>query len=74
MQTGSWATCFFSVAIGIHTCNSLVFHLRQMSWMSVVVIAFGWIVSLVIGKWRYAAIELMHLIIYVYRPGTSFQK
>jgi len=49
MQTGSWATCFFSLAIGLHTCLSLVFRLRQINWMSVAVIAFGWIVSLVIG-------------------------
>ncbi|KAJ8589534.1 hypothetical protein M405DRAFT_767627 [Rhizopogon salebrosus TDB-379] len=49
MQTGSWATCFFSLAIGLHTCISLVFRLRHIRWMSVAVIAFGWIISLVIG-------------------------
>lgn len=49
MQIGTWSTCFFSVAIGIHTCNSLVFRLYQISYLSVVVIAFGWIMSLVIA-------------------------
>lgn len=53
MQIGNWSTCFFSIAIGIHTCNSLVFRLYQISYLSIVVIAFGWIMSLVIGKWRY---------------------
>jgi len=58
MQFGSWTTCFFSVAIGIHTCNSLVFRLSQTNWLSVVVIAFGWIASLLIGKWRYYSNEV----------------
>lgn len=49
MQIGTWSTCFFSVAIGIHTCNSLVFRLYQISHLSTVVIAFGWIMSLVIA-------------------------
>lgn len=49
MQIGNWSTCFFSVAIGIHTCNSLVFRLYQISYLSIVVIAFGWIMSLVIA-------------------------
>ncbi|KAG1750721.1 hypothetical protein EDB19DRAFT_1611739, partial [Suillus lakei] len=49
MQIGNWATCFFSVAIGVHTCNSLVFRLYQISYLSVVVIAFGWVMSLVIA-------------------------
>ncbi|KAG1781588.1 hypothetical protein EV702DRAFT_595550 [Suillus placidus] len=49
MQIGTWSTCFFSVAIGIHTCNSLVFRLYQISHLSIVVIAFGWIMSLVIA-------------------------
>ncbi|KAG1872045.1 hypothetical protein C8R48DRAFT_770422 [Suillus tomentosus] len=49
MQIGYWSTCFFSVAIGVHTCNSLVFRLYQISYLSVVVIAFGWIMSLLIA-------------------------
>lgn len=49
MQIGNWSTCFFSVAIGVHTCNSLVFRLYQINYLSVVVIAFGWIMSLVIA-------------------------
>ncbi|KAG2147628.1 hypothetical protein DEU56DRAFT_130885 [Suillus clintonianus] len=49
MQIGNWSTCFFSIAIGVHTCNSLVFRLYQISWLSVTVIAFGWIMSLVIA-------------------------
>lgn len=49
MQIGNWSTCFFSIAIGIHTCNSLVFRLYQISYLSIVVIAFGWIMSLVIA-------------------------
>ncbi|KAG2036865.1 hypothetical protein BDR03DRAFT_404939 [Suillus americanus] len=49
MQIGTWSTCFFSVAIGVHTCNSLVFRLYQISYLSVAVIAFGWIMSLVIA-------------------------
>ncbi|KAG1851606.1 hypothetical protein DFJ58DRAFT_422141 [Suillus subalutaceus] len=49
VQIGTWSTCFFSIAIGVHTCNSLVFRLYQISYLSVVVIAFGWIMSLVIA-------------------------
>ncbi|KAG1747144.1 uncharacterized protein EDB91DRAFT_1245589 [Suillus paluster] len=49
MQIGNWSTCFFSVAIGLHTCNSLVFRIYQINWLSVAVIAFGWIISLVIA-------------------------
>ncbi|KAG2110928.1 uncharacterized protein F5147DRAFT_108140 [Suillus discolor] len=49
MQIGYWSTCFFSGAIGVHTCNSLVFRLYQISYLSVVVIAFGWIMSLLIA-------------------------
>jgi hypothetical protein len=49
MQIGNWSTCFFSIAIGIHTCNSLVFRLYQISYLSIVVTASGWIMSLVIG-------------------------
>ncbi|KAG0705727.1 hypothetical protein DFH29DRAFT_905673 [Suillus ampliporus] len=49
MQIGSWSTCFFSVAIGVHTCNSLVFHIYQINWLSVAVITFGWIISLVVA-------------------------
>jgi hypothetical protein len=49
MQIGNWSTCFFSVAICIHTCNSLVFRLYQISYLSIVVIAIGWIMSLVIA-------------------------
>lgn len=49
MQIGTWSTCFFSIAIGVHTCNSLVFRLYQISYLSIVVIAFGWIMSLVIA-------------------------
>jgi len=75
MQIGSWATCFFSVAMGIHTCSSLVFHLRQINWVSVVVIVFGWIASLVIGKWGYpVADDVVHLIYFGIRSGTSHQK
>ncbi|KAH7912338.1 hypothetical protein BJ138DRAFT_1061353 [Hygrophoropsis aurantiaca] len=47
MQIGSWSTCIFTVTIGLHTCNSLVFRLRHVPWLSPTVIAIGWIVSFV---------------------------
>ncbi|KIJ62750.1 hypothetical protein HYDPIDRAFT_64353, partial [Hydnomerulius pinastri MD-312] len=50
MQIGVWSTCFFMVALGLHTCNSLVFRLRQVPWLSSVVIAIGWTIAFVAGK------------------------
>ncbi|KAH7927956.1 hypothetical protein BV22DRAFT_979408, partial [Leucogyrophana mollusca] len=55
MQIGSWSTCFFTVAIGLHTCNSLVFRLRHHHWLSPSVIAIGWVVSAV------AALSPLHV-------------
>ncbi|KIK80659.1 hypothetical protein PAXRUDRAFT_833394 [Paxillus rubicundulus Ve08.2h10] len=47
MQIGIWSTCFFMVALGLHTCNSLVFRIRQVTWLSSVVVAIGWTIAFV---------------------------
>ncbi|KAF9223454.1 hypothetical protein BS17DRAFT_754546 [Gyrodon lividus] len=47
MQIGIWSTCFFMVALGLHTCNSLVFRIRQVPWLSLVVVAIGWMIAFV---------------------------
>ncbi|KAF9237638.1 hypothetical protein BU15DRAFT_75834 [Melanogaster broomeanus] len=47
MQIGIWSTCYFMVALGVHTCNSLVFRIRQVTWLSSVVVAIGWAIAFV---------------------------
>ncbi|KIJ14290.1 hypothetical protein PAXINDRAFT_55071, partial [Paxillus involutus ATCC 200175] len=47
MQIGIWSTCFFTIALGLHTCNSLVFRIRQVPWLSSVVVTIGWTIAFV---------------------------
>ncbi|KAH7884684.1 hypothetical protein F5I97DRAFT_2064169 [Phlebopus sp. FC_14] len=47
MQIGVWTTCYFTVAIGLHTCNSLVFRVRQVRWLGSAVNAVGWITAFI---------------------------
>ncbi|EGN99075.1 hypothetical protein SERLA73DRAFT_34026, partial [Serpula lacrymans var. lacrymans S7.3] len=49
MEIGNVSTAYFTVAMAIHTCNSLVLRIRQTSWLSPVVIAIGWITSFAFG-------------------------
>ncbi|KAJ7183162.1 hypothetical protein C8R46DRAFT_854457, partial [Mycena filopes] len=43
MQVGNFAGAYFTIAIGIHTFNSLVLARRQSVWICVVTIAVGWL-------------------------------
>jgi len=43
MQAGNYANAYFTVAIGIHTFNSLVLARRQSVWICVVTITVGWL-------------------------------
>ncbi|KAJ7746652.1 hypothetical protein B0H16DRAFT_1375950 [Mycena metata] len=43
MQAGNYANAYFTVAIGIHTFNSLVLARRQSVWICVLTIAVGWL-------------------------------
>ncbi|KAG6832812.1 hypothetical protein H0H92_009431 [Tricholoma furcatifolium] len=46
MQFGEWSTAYFTVAIAIHTFNSLVLQRRQSHIVSGIAITVGWIVAL----------------------------
>ncbi|KAJ6570179.1 hypothetical protein DFH09DRAFT_423681 [Mycena vulgaris] len=45
MQVANFAGAYFTVAIGVHTFNSLVLARRQSAWICGITIAVGWIVS-----------------------------
>ncbi|KAF8624523.1 hypothetical protein AX15_005835 [Amanita polypyramis BW_CC] len=47
MQLGNWSTAFFTVAIALHTFNSLVLRVRQSLFICGVTILFGWISAVV---------------------------
>ncbi|EIW84202.1 hypothetical protein CONPUDRAFT_29572, partial [Coniophora puteana RWD-64-598 SS2] len=49
MQIGTWATSYFTIAIALHTCNSLIFGVARTRWLSRVVISLGWAISIVAG-------------------------
>ncbi|KAJ7454775.1 hypothetical protein FB451DRAFT_1279324 [Mycena latifolia] len=59
MQVGNFAGAYFTMAIGIHTFNSLVLARRQSPWICAITISVGWIVSC-----SFAAAPLL------YKPGT----
>ncbi|KAJ6577385.1 hypothetical protein B0H19DRAFT_910825, partial [Mycena capillaripes] len=43
MQVGNFAGAYFTLAIGIHTFNSLVLARRQSVWICAITIAVGWV-------------------------------
>ncbi|KAJ6466616.1 hypothetical protein C8R47DRAFT_1234958 [Mycena vitilis] len=45
MQVGNFAGAYFTIAIGIHTFNSLVLKRRQSVWICATTIAVGWIAA-----------------------------
>ncbi|KAG6850701.1 hypothetical protein H0H93_009859 [Arthromyces matolae] len=49
MQLGNWAIAYFTVAIAIHTFNSLVMRIRQSSIVSGIAITAGWILAVLVG-------------------------
>lgn len=49
MQIGNFSTAYFTVAIALHTCSSLVFRFRKTAWVGPTVISVGWLSSLAIG-------------------------
>jgi hypothetical protein len=46
MSMGNIAGAYFTVAIAIHTFNSLVLRFRQSAWIGILVISIGWAVAL----------------------------
>ena len=50
MQIGMWGTCWFTVAHSVHTFISLVFCVRQVYWLSAVVIIIGWANAFAAGE------------------------
>jgi len=49
MQLGNWATAYFTTAIAIHTCRSLVFRIPQKAWVGSAVMVMGWLSALIVG-------------------------
>ncbi|KAF9064159.1 hypothetical protein BDP27DRAFT_1426103 [Rhodocollybia butyracea] len=49
MQIGNISVAYFTVAIAIHTFNSLVLRMRQSAYVYIPTILFGWAVSIVIA-------------------------
>ncbi|KAJ6631037.1 hypothetical protein B0H10DRAFT_1866480 [Mycena sp. CBHHK59/15] len=49
MQLGNFSGAYFTMAIGIHTFNSLVLQRRQSVLICVITIAIGWIISGIIA-------------------------
>ncbi|KAF7375182.1 hypothetical protein MSAN_00404800 [Mycena sanguinolenta] len=45
MQVGNFAGAYFTIAIAIHTVNSLVLKRRQSTWVCIITICVGWIAS-----------------------------
>ncbi|KAJ7106489.1 hypothetical protein C8R43DRAFT_906126, partial [Mycena crocata] len=45
MQIGNFAGAYFTVAIGIHTFNSLVLKRRQSVWICATTISIGWLIA-----------------------------
>ena len=50
MQLRLWSSSYFTVATGVHTCTSLVFHICQVLWINWMSIAIGWIIHWVISE------------------------
>jgi hypothetical protein len=49
MQIGNISTAFFTVAIAIHSFDSLVLHNRHTMWIGVLVMVAGWVLAVVIA-------------------------
>ena len=50
MQMGNFSTGYFTVAIAVHTFNSLVMQMRQSAIICRSTIAIGWLSTILIGK------------------------
>jgi len=49
MQIGNFASAYFTMAIGIHTFNSLVLARRQSPWVCGITITVGWLFSVALA-------------------------
>jgi hypothetical protein len=50
MQVGNWSSAYFTVAIAIHTLNSLVLKMRQSVFISLPTMVIGWVIAGVAGE------------------------
>ncbi|KIL64263.1 hypothetical protein M378DRAFT_41761, partial [Amanita muscaria Koide BX008] len=48
-QLGNWSTAYFTVAIAVHTFNSLVLRVRQSGIICNVTMVVGWVIAFVAG-------------------------
>lgn len=51
MQIGNFSTGYFTIAIVVHTFNSLVMRMRQSAIISRTTITIGWVLAGLIGKY-----------------------
>ncbi|KAJ7242799.1 hypothetical protein B0H12DRAFT_1236673 [Mycena haematopus] len=49
MQVANFAGAYFTIAIAIHTVNSLVLKKRQSTWVCITTISVGWVVSVALA-------------------------
>ncbi|KXN91683.1 hypothetical protein AN958_12535 [Leucoagaricus sp. SymC.cos] len=47
MQVGNWATAYFTVAVAVHTFNSLVLKKKQSNFISLPTMIIGWVIAIV---------------------------
>jgi hypothetical protein len=49
MQVGNWVNAYFTLAMAIHTCITLVFRWPQKRRFGATVIAMGWLSAVAVG-------------------------
>ena len=49
MSMGNISGAYFTVALSVHTFNSLVLQFRQSGWLGVLIIGCGWVFALVLA-------------------------
>lgn len=59
MQVGNWASAYFTVAIAVHTFNSLVLKRRQSILISLPSIIIGWAIAATAGEYSNHILVLM---------------
>jgi hypothetical protein len=73
MQIGNWATGYFTVAIAVHTCISLVFRIPQKAWVGPAVMVMGWLSALAVGKLVDVRVFSEHIISSCYDRRCPFK-
>jgi hypothetical protein len=53
MQLGNWSTAFFTLAIAVHTFNSLVLRIRQPTICRNCTVFLGWATAFTAGIWNH---------------------